>query len=52
MAKTERIQFRVSKREKDFIRKQCKDMDITISEFMNRMLKENGRTNNTSIKIE
>ena len=39
MTKTERIQFRISKEEKDFIRKQCNDMDITISEYMNRNLK-------------
>ena len=44
MTKTERIQFRISKEEKDFIRKQCNDMDITISEYMNRLLK-NGRIN-------
>ena len=42
MAKTERIQFRISKEDKDFIRKQCNNMNITISEYMNRLL-ENGR---------
>lgn len=42
MAKTERIQFRISKEDKDFIRKQCNDMNITISEYMNRLL-ENDR---------
>ena len=38
MAKTERIQFRVSKENKDKIREQCNNMGITISEFMNRQL--------------
>ena len=38
MTKPERIQFRVSKEEKDFIREQCIKEDITISEFMTRAL--------------
>lgn len=38
MKKTERIQFRVSKPKKDFIRKQCVKENITISEFMTKAL--------------
>lgn len=38
MTKSERIQFRVSKKEKDFIRKQCNENKITISEFMTKAL--------------
>lgn len=38
MTKTERIQFRVSKENKDKIKKKCDNMGITISEYMNRQL--------------
>lgn len=34
MKKTERIQFRITKADKDFIRKQCHKQNISISEFM------------------
>ena len=38
MVKTERIQFRVSKENKEKIKKKCDNMGITISEYMNRQL--------------
>lgn len=38
MTKTERIQFRVSKAKKDFIRKRCDEKNITISEYMTKMI--------------
>lgn len=38
MVKTERIQFRVSKKNKDKIKRKCDNMGITISEYMNRQL--------------
>lgn len=38
MTKTERIQFRISKENKDFIRKKCADDNITISKFMTNLL--------------
>lgn len=38
MTKTERIQFRVSEKQKNFIRKKCEERKITISEFMTESL--------------
>ena len=38
MTKSERIQFRISKENKDFIQKQCDQQDITISQFMTEAL--------------
>lgn len=38
MTKNERIQFRISKKNKDFIREQCANDNITISQFMTNLL--------------